>query len=182
MTNNEKLNQIISNVQALNALASSMTNAEIYPVSFFSKAFDLLQKIQSDVHTLEAGQVEMFETQMKKHRELILSIHRQTMNIADTSEQTLAVVSEPCKRFEQGEEGTREQTLAVVSEPCKRFEQGDEETSEQTLAVVSEPCKRFEQGDEGTSEQTLAVVSEPCKRFEQGDEETSEQTLAVVSE
>jgi hypothetical protein len=58
-----------------------MKDSEIYPVSFFSRAFDLMQKIQSDFHMLEADQVEMFAAQMKKHQALILSIHRQMRNI-----------------------------------------------------------------------------------------------------
>jgi hypothetical protein len=58
-----------------------MIDSEIYPVSFFSQAFDLIQKIQSDFHTLEADQVELFASQMKKHQALILSIHRQIRHI-----------------------------------------------------------------------------------------------------
>ncbi|MDR1524497.1 MAG: hypothetical protein LBS79_04430 [Tannerella sp.] len=62
-----------------------MKDSEIYPVSFFSQAFDLMQKIQSDFHTLEADQVEMFASQMKKHEALILSIHRQMRNIGENN-------------------------------------------------------------------------------------------------
>jgi pyruvate dehydrogenase E2 component (dihydrolipoamide acetyltransferase) len=51
------------------------------------------------------------------------------MVIGDEGEQTLAVVLEPCKRFNQADEETREQTLAVVLEPCKRLNQGNEEKS-----------------------------------------------------
>ncbi|MDR0698859.1 MAG: hypothetical protein LBG28_06550 [Tannerella sp.] len=81
MANNDRLQQIISNVQILRDLTNSMKDSEIYPVSFFSRAFDLMQKIQSDFHMLEADQVEMFAAQMKKHQALILSIHRQMRNI-----------------------------------------------------------------------------------------------------
>ena len=88
MANNDKLRQIISNLQILSDLSNSMIDSEIYPVSFFSQAFDLIQKIQSDIHTLEADQVELFATQMKKHQALILSIHQQMRNIStDAQEQ-----------------------------------------------------------------------------------------------
>ena len=88
MANNDKLKQIISNLQILSDLSNSMIDSEIYPVSFFSQAFDLIQKIQSDIHTLEADQVELFATQMKKHQALILSIHQQMRNIStDAQEQ-----------------------------------------------------------------------------------------------
>jgi hypothetical protein len=62
-------------------LTDSMKDAEIYPVSFFSQAFDLMQKIQGGFHTLEADQVETFASQMKKHQALILSVHRQVRNM-----------------------------------------------------------------------------------------------------
>ncbi|MDR1116070.1 MAG: hypothetical protein LBL33_08010 [Tannerella sp.] len=83
MANNDRLKQIISDVRLLSDLTDSMKDSEIYPVSFFSQAFDLMQKIQSDFHLLEADQVEMFASQMKKHQALILSIHRQMRNIGD---------------------------------------------------------------------------------------------------
>ena len=82
MANNENLKQIISNLQILTDLTSNMIDSEMYPVSFFSQAFDIIQKIQNDIHILEANQVEMFATQMKKHQALILSIHQQMRNIS----------------------------------------------------------------------------------------------------
>ncbi len=88
MANNDRLKQIISNIQILKDLTNSMIDSEMYPVSFFSQAFDLVQKIQSDFHTLEADQVEMFAAQMKKHETLLLSIHQQMRNISpDTQTQ-----------------------------------------------------------------------------------------------
>jgi hypothetical protein len=81
MANNERLKQIISDIRQISDLTDSMKDAEIYPVSFFSQAFDLMQKIQSAFHLLEADQVEMFASQMKKHQTLILSIHRQMRTI-----------------------------------------------------------------------------------------------------
>ena len=87
MANNDKLKQIISNLQILSDLTTGMIDLEIYPVSFFSQAFDLVQKIHNDIHGLEAEQVEMFATQMKKHQDLILSIHQQ-MRVISANTQT----------------------------------------------------------------------------------------------
>ena len=83
MANNERLLQILSNVQALSDLANSTKDADIYPVSFFSNAYDLIQTIQSDFHQLETEQVNLFAEQMKKHQALILSIHKQMRNIEE---------------------------------------------------------------------------------------------------
>ncbi|MDR1592160.1 MAG: hypothetical protein LBS16_04660, partial [Prevotellaceae bacterium] len=86
MANNDKLKEIISNLQNLIDLAVGMKDSEFYPVSFFSNTFDLLQKIRNGFHTLEAEQVEMFALQMKRHQELIISIHQQMRNIERISE------------------------------------------------------------------------------------------------
>jgi hypothetical protein len=86
MANNDKLKQLISNLQNLTDLAVGMKDSDLYPVSFFSKVFDLIQKIQKGFHTLEADQVEMFASQMKKHQDLITSIHRQMRNIENIPE------------------------------------------------------------------------------------------------
>ncbi len=83
MANNDRLKQIISNVERLSELTQSMKDSEIYPVSFFSEAFDLIQKIQKEFHTLEAEQVDLFSTHMKKRQALITSIHQQVLNIEE---------------------------------------------------------------------------------------------------
>jgi hypothetical protein len=97
MTNNDKLKQIAGNLQSLNYLVDSMKDSELYPVSFFSNAFDLIQKIQNDVHALEAEQVELFASQMKKHQDLIISIHQQVHNIENISENKKTEAPAPTK-------------------------------------------------------------------------------------
>jgi hypothetical protein len=70
-----------------------MRESDIFPVSFFSQAYDLIQKINGDFQTLESDQVEMFASQMKKHQALILSIHQQMRTMSSdpqTSKQTPA--------------------------------------------------------------------------------------------
>jgi hypothetical protein len=63
-----------------------MKDSEFYPVSFFSSTFDLLQKVRNGFYALEAEQVEMFALQMKRHQDLIMSIHQQMRNIESISE------------------------------------------------------------------------------------------------
>lgn len=86
MANNDKLKQIISNLQNLTDLTVRMKDSELYPVSFFSSAFDLIQKVKNGFHTLETDQVELFTSQMKKHQDLIMSIHQQMRNIENLSD------------------------------------------------------------------------------------------------
>ena len=95
MTNNDRLRQILSNVLKLNDLANSMIDSELYPVSFFSQAFDLIQKLQGDFQTLEAEQVEMFTEQLKKHQALILSIHQQMRHFSTQTQNMISTVTQP---------------------------------------------------------------------------------------
>ena len=95
MTNHDRLQQITSNVLKLSDLVSSMIDSEMYPVSFFSQAFDLIQKLQSDFHTLEAEQVELFAEQLKKHQALILSIHQQMRHFSTQTQNIISNVANP---------------------------------------------------------------------------------------
>ena len=98
MANNDRLKQIISNVQLLNELVDSMIDSDMYPVFFFSQAYDLIQKLQSDFHTLEADQVEMFAEQLKKHQALILSIHQQMRHFSAQTESIIHTVTLQAQR------------------------------------------------------------------------------------
>ena len=82
MAYNDRLKEIISNVQLLRELADSVIDSEMYPVSFFSRAYDLIQKLQSNFHTMEAEQVDIFAEQLKNHQALIFSIHQQMHNFS----------------------------------------------------------------------------------------------------
>ena len=139
MANNDRLKQIISNLQILTNLTNSMTDSEMYPVSFFSQAFDLIQKIQSDIHSLEADQVELFAAQMKKHQALILSIHQQMRNISqDTQEQKTATSVKPeepaipVDSLQQPNEENNEENAVVVAE---------NETKKPTPTIIEDPIK-----------------------------------------
>jgi hypothetical protein len=77
MTDKEPLEQLIVHIGDLSALVEGIHEREIYPVSFFSQAFDLTYKIQHDLHQVEIAQIKLFEQQMKEHQAQILSIVRQ---------------------------------------------------------------------------------------------------------
>jgi len=85
MTNNDKLKQILSALQALDNLTSKMLEADIYPVSFFSQSYDLLQKMQSNFQELEAEQVNLFATKMKEHQALMQNVKTQMQNLENIS-------------------------------------------------------------------------------------------------
>ena len=114
MANNDRLKQIVSNLQILNDLMNNMIDAEIYPVSFFSQAFDLIQKIQNNIHLLEADQVEMFATQMKKHQALILSIHQQMRNISPEKDIHLQHIPPTSKTEQTHPENLQPKTIKTI--------------------------------------------------------------------
>ncbi|MDR3251638.1 MAG: hypothetical protein LBT42_08265 [Tannerella sp.] len=173
MANSEKLKRIISNIQILNNLTNSMVDSEIYPVSFFSQAFDLIQKIQSDMHNLEADQVEMFATQMKKHQALIMSIHQQMRNIS-----TVDAVAPPVAPITSATAG---QPVKTAANPARPSATGKETTplnrpasTVRTPVTVREADKpgrisffsRLNIGREGKKPETPPVVRREVRPVE----------------
>lgn len=51
-----------------------MHNAEVYPVSFFSQTFELAHKILTDLHQLEADQLEFLSRQMEEHKQQLYTL------------------------------------------------------------------------------------------------------------
>ena len=68
MTNKERLEQMIEQIRRLATLSEEIVERELYPVSYFSQAFDITNKIQEDLHQIELFQIELFEKQMKEHQ------------------------------------------------------------------------------------------------------------------
>lgn len=74
MVNKETLDELTGYINKLGQLTASIHEREIYPVSFFSQAFDVTNKIQDTLHQIELMQIELFERQMKEHQAQIRSI------------------------------------------------------------------------------------------------------------
>ena len=82
MANKEKLEQLIEHIKRLTLLTEEIYEREIYPVSFFSKAYDITSTIQEELRQIEVVQIELFEKQMKEHQAQILSIVPPSVGIA----------------------------------------------------------------------------------------------------
>lgn len=74
MANKEKIDYLLLDIRELEKQVAGMRDAEIYPVSFFSQAFELSHKILNDLHMLESAQIEVLRRQMEAHEQLIQSI------------------------------------------------------------------------------------------------------------
>lgn len=68
MAHKEKIDYLLLDIRELEKKVASMRDAEIYPVSFFSQSFELAHKILTDLHKLEAVQMEDLSRQMEAHR------------------------------------------------------------------------------------------------------------------
>ena len=74
MANKEKFEQLRQQINKLTALAEGISEREIYPVAFFSQAYDITNTIQEQLRQIELAQIELFERQMKEHQAQILSV------------------------------------------------------------------------------------------------------------
>ena len=66
MTHKERLEKLIEQVRRLERIAEEIREMDIYPVSFFSQAFDIMAMIQEDIRQLELLQLELVESQKKQ--------------------------------------------------------------------------------------------------------------------
>ncbi len=76
MGDKEKMDYLLVDIRELEKLVASMRDAEIYPVSFFSLAYTITQKIVDNLQSIEADQLALFKEQMEKHRALIKKAER----------------------------------------------------------------------------------------------------------
>ena len=74
MVNKEKFAQLRGQINKLTALIEGISEREIYPVAFFSQAYDITNTIQEQLRQIELAQIELFERQMKEHQAQILAI------------------------------------------------------------------------------------------------------------
>lgn len=68
MAHKERIDYLLLDIRELEKKIAGMRDAEIYPISFFSQSFELAHKILTDLHRLEAVQLEDLSRQMEEHR------------------------------------------------------------------------------------------------------------------
>ena len=93
ITNKERLEKLIEEIKRLAVLTEEIRERDVYPVSFFSQAFDLTNKILEDLQQIEIFQIELIANQVKEHQTQILSTVRQPTNTVKP-ENTIPVLSE----------------------------------------------------------------------------------------
>ncbi len=95
MANKEKIDNLLLDIRELETLVVGIRDAEMYPVSFFGRTFDLTHKVLQDLHALETAQIEMLRKQMEEHQALIQSIPPSAAQVQATQAETEPAPQEP---------------------------------------------------------------------------------------
>jgi hypothetical protein len=94
ITNKERIEKLLEQIRLLGLLAEEIREQDIYPVSFFSQAFDISGKIQECLQEIELFQIKLIEIQANEQHERTLSAVRQSANTL-FPEDTVPVSPEP---------------------------------------------------------------------------------------
>jgi hypothetical protein len=139
MTNKDRIVHLLSDIKELESMIAGMQGAEIYPVSFFSRSFDMTHQLLKDIHSLEAAQIEMLQQQMEEHQTIIQTLTYHTGD-ADVSQHNDTHISQENK-VETPREDKSETFLESKSEALE-IETGFDSTAPKKAA---EPEKAIEE-------------------------------------
>ena len=114
--NKERLEKLIELIKSLELLTEENRERDIYPVSFFSRAFDIANKIQEDLQQIELFQIGLIEKHVKEHQsQVLLSDHQSTSALFP--DDLLPDSSEPSTQPEPEPATTQPVRPAVAIEP-----------------------------------------------------------------
>lgn len=71
MAENNKIEDLLMDIRALERLVAGMRNEEMYPVSFFGETFRLTHKIFKELYALETDRIELLRKQMEEHQAMV---------------------------------------------------------------------------------------------------------------
>jgi hypothetical protein len=76
MENKTQLEILTGYLNRLTMMTAEIRDRDIYPVSFFSEAFDITHRMQELLHRMEVEELTLFERQMRVHQAQIQSVGR----------------------------------------------------------------------------------------------------------
>jgi len=115
MAHKEKIDYLLLDIRELEKKVAGMRDAEIYPVSFFSQSFELAHKILTDLHKLEAAQLEDLSRQMEEHRSRLSTMPLQKATGQPEAE-IPEVVSEKTNPLNELKEIADKETALIIDE------------------------------------------------------------------
>ena len=122
MTTTAITDQILADIRHLEQRVSEQQGAESFPASFFSQTFSLSHRIITELHQLEALQIEQLRLQMEEHQRLIDSLPHaapapQPSVPEQATEPVATIPTEPAPEPVQPEQPVQPQPETPVSEP-----------------------------------------------------------------
>lgn len=97
MADRELLDELIAHIRKLLTLTDDIYERDIYPVSFFSQAYDLTGRIHESLKDIEIAQIALFERQIKEHQAQIFSTTHQGGKRPDATERPPAHAKTPAE-------------------------------------------------------------------------------------
>lgn len=190
MANKEKLELLTGYINKLTKLTESIYEREIYPVSFFSQAYDVTSRIQDALHQIEIDQIELFERQMKEHQEQIQNIQNLKKK-AELSEQSIPPpLSESATNDNIAPtEYEMYPVPALALETNIEEENQDEQTTLQ-IPVTEKLLTEVEYTDKKTMEKTLPDIRKTlrlndrfrfCRELFSSDESLMNRTFSALN-
>lgn len=146
MANKERIDYLLLDIRELEKQVAAIRDAEVYPLSFFSQSFELAHKILTDLHTLEADQLEVLSRQMEEHRRRIHNIPSPEVTLQ------AEIIEEESEEKQSEPEIT--QTVIVYNlkkEPSPDADPAAEPETKETSEPLSESA-------ENTEEDNIAVI------------------------
>ncbi|MGM9758707.1 MAG: hypothetical protein ACI30I_01155 [Parabacteroides sp.] len=122
MTTTAITDQILADIRHLEQRVSEQQGADSFPASFFSQTFSLSHRIITELHQLEALQIEQLRLQMEEHQRLIDSLPHtapasQPSVPVQATEPVVTIPAEPAPEPVQPEQPVQPQPETPVSEP-----------------------------------------------------------------
>lgn len=143
MTNREHIDHLLQNLRELESLAAGMREAEIYPVSFFSRAFRLSHHLIEELQSLEASQIDVLQKQMEEHRKLIEAIPRHESAIERPLPETPSSLCYPEKKIAPQETGQPDSPVIpdpqTIEKPVEKVTGKPSERLAESIAIQAVP-------------------------------------------
>lgn len=187
MANKEKLEQLTGYINKLTKLTESIYEREIYPVSFFSQAHDVTNRIQEVLHQIEIDQIDLFEHQMKEHQAQIQNVQYLKKKNELSEQSTSLPPSQPASADNITQTGYETHPVSVLVPDVNTEENNQDEQITQQIPVDEKPSPEVEYTDK---EKTLSDIRKAlrlndrfrfCRELFSSDESLMNQTFSALN-
>lgn len=182
MEKKEKIEELADYLSKLTKLTESIYEREIYPVSFFSQAYDITNKIREVLHQIEIVQVELFEHQVKEHQAQIHMVHHLEKK-AEQTEEVKPTVEKESKPYAPVPSAEPEEKSIPSSEKAKEAKVANTVSTEKRQPTPDTVDKKNEQKilSDLTKAFTLNDRFRFCRELFSSNESLMNQTFSALN-